>query len=124
MTGTFKFEPNPQNPSENFETYLSMHHNIAISDVPKTDKLNEKFRCARADKNRNLPYTYTLSMLTAEQPSMVDNMNYKYEVGSSKRIFRITTGSAYESWFTTSNCKSNTFELQSCIICDSKDLNA
>ena len=72
---TFKFEPNSQDLSENFETYLFMHHNIAISDVPKTGKLNERFRWARTDKNRNLPYTYTLCMLAAEQPSMVDNMD-------------------------------------------------
>lgn len=72
---TFKFEPNPQNPSENFETYVFFHHEIPISDIPKTGEINERFRWVRTDSNKTLPYTYTLCMLAAGQPSMVDNMD-------------------------------------------------
>jgi len=72
---TFKFEPNPQNSSENFEMYLFFHRKCRISDIPKTGNINERFRWARTDREKVLPYTYTLCMLDAGQPSMVDNMD-------------------------------------------------
>ncbi|CUM54472.1 unnamed protein product [Debaryomyces tyrocola] len=72
---TFKFEPNPQNSSENFEMYSFVNRKSRISDIPKMGNINERFRWARTDRDKVLPYTYTLFMLDAGQPSMLDNLD-------------------------------------------------
>lgn len=72
---TFKFEPDPQDSSKNFQTYLFNHRKAHLGDIPKIGNDEGNFRWILTNKSPRHKYTYSLFLLDPGQPSLTDNMD-------------------------------------------------
>lgn len=72
---TFNFQPDPQDLSKNFETYLFYHRKARLGDIPNIGDNVGKFRWILTNRCPKQKYTYSLFLLDADQPSMADNMD-------------------------------------------------
>lgn len=72
---TFKFDPDLQDSSKNFQTYLFNHRKARLGDMPKIGNDDGNFRWILTNKYPKQKYTYSLFLLDAGQPSLTDNMD-------------------------------------------------